>query len=125
MRWWWGTIHDLGRLRSGNALPTRDPRRGALLQYFKAHGWRTEGVGKIFHIGHGNRDDPVSWSVPFQPDRVVEYVNPEHSAGGRLTREEAYFSNQQLNEIARLPRGRAWEREEVERQGLCGWADRA
>ncbi|MEJ5236730.1 MAG: sulfatase [Limisphaera sp.] len=89
------------------------PGAVTLLQYFKAHGWRTEGMGKIFHIGHGNRDDAVSWSVPFRPDKVVEYVNPANAAGGRLTREEAYFSNQRLNEIGRLPRGRAWEMEEV------------
>ncbi len=85
------------------------PDAVTLLQYFLRYGWRTEGVGKVFHIGHGNRDDPASWSVPFQPDKVVEYLDPENSARGQLTREEAYFSNQQLGRIRDLPRGAAWE----------------
>jgi len=89
------------------------PNAVTLLQYFKAHGWRTEGTGKIFHIGHGNHDDPDSWSVPFKPDKVVEYADPENAARGRLTREEAYFSNQRLNEIGKLPRGHAWENLDV------------
>ena len=28
------------------------------------HGYRAEALGKIFHVGHGNREDPASWSVP-------------------------------------------------------------
>jgi iduronate 2-sulfatase len=89
------------------------PEAVTLLQYFMRNGWRTEGVGKVFHVGHGNHDDPASWSVPFQPDKVVEYVKPESSAGGKLTREEAYFSNQKLGQNRSLPRGAAWEISEV------------
>jgi iduronate 2-sulfatase len=47
--------------------------------------------------------------VPHQQEKVVEYLLPENSAGGRLTREEAYFTSQRLNEIGNLPRGAAWE----------------
>ncbi len=32
-------------------------------QHFKAQGYRTEALGKIFHVGHGNTDDARSWSV--------------------------------------------------------------
>jgi iduronate 2-sulfatase len=35
-----------------------------LAQHFKNNGYRTEAVGKIFHTGHGNQDDSLSWSVP-------------------------------------------------------------
>jgi iduronate 2-sulfatase len=35
-----------------------------LPQHFKQNGYHAEGMGKIFHVGHGNRDDPASWSVP-------------------------------------------------------------
>ncbi len=35
-----------------------------LPQYFKEHGYRTERMGKIYHTGHGNRDDSLSWSAP-------------------------------------------------------------
>ena len=36
-------------------------------QHFKNHGYHTERLGKIYHTGHGNRDDKFSWS------RTVKY----------------------------------------------------
>ena len=81
-----------------------------LPQYFKQHGYHSAGIGKVFHIGHGNHDDEHSWSVPFQPDKVIDYVLPE-STGGELTREEALFSNRSAEG---LPRGAAWERADVD-----------
>ena len=35
-----------------------------LPQHFKNHGYYTERVGKIYHTGHGNQDDQLSWSQP-------------------------------------------------------------
>src|SRR5690606_7020004 len=35
-----------------------------LPQYFKRHGYRTESLGKTYHVGHGNIGDRPSWSVP-------------------------------------------------------------
>ncbi len=84
-----------------------------LPQHFKANGYHAAGIGKVFHIGHGNVNDEQSWSVPFQPDKVVDYVL-EESTGGQLTREEAYFSNQKLGENKSLPRGAAWEIADVD-----------
>lgn len=92
---------------------TAEPEAVTLLQYFKRNGYRTEGIGKVFHVGHGNYDDSASWSVPFQPDKVVEYLLPENSANGQLTREEAYFTNQKLGQNRDLPRGAAWENADV------------
>lgn len=89
------------------------PDAVTVTQYFMRHGWRAEGIGKVYHIGHGNTDDADSWSVPFQRESVVEYVNPANSADGNLTREEAYFTNQRLDNIRDLPRGAAWENEDV------------
>ncbi len=86
------------------------PNAVTLPQYFKQHGYHCAGVGKVFHIGHGNVGDDVSWSVPFQTDKVVDYVLPE-STGGQLTREEALFSNKSAHG---LPRGAAWERSDVD-----------
>lgn len=40
------------------------PEAVTLGQYFKQHGYHTACLGKIFHVGHGNTDDTVSWSVP-------------------------------------------------------------
>ena len=46
------------------------------------------------HIGHGNRGDPPSFSQPHFHDKVIEYLDPASTDGGKLTREEAYFTNQ-------------------------------
>ena len=53
--------------------------------------------------------DPKSFSVPHFHDKVIEYLDPESTEGGKLTREEAYFTNQQLGKIHSLPRGAAFE----------------
>ena len=89
------------------------PDAVTLPQWFMKQGYRAEAIGKILHTGHGNSDDTASWSVPTVIPKVVEYLNPENSAGGKLTREEAYFSNLELGRIGQLPRGAAWERAEV------------
>ena len=49
---------------------SRVPDAVTLAQYFKQHGYRTEAMGKIFHVGHGNHEDAASWSVPhWRPKR--------------------------------------------------------
>ena len=88
------------------------PNAVTLPQYVRKYGYTAEGIGKVFHIGHGNTDDTASWSVPFFPEKVIDYAL-EESTGGQLTREQAYFSNQELNRIGELPRGAAWERADV------------
>ena len=100
---------SIGIYSLGDHFRRATPDSVTLTQYFMKHGWRAEGIGKILHTGHGNHDDPASWSVPTHPDKVVEYLRPESTANGQLTREEAFFSNQRLGEIGRLPRGAAWE----------------
>ena len=63
------------------------PKAITLPQHFIAAGYRSEGIGKIFHTGHGNKDDAASWSVPWVPQPVVEYLTGD----SKLTREEAYI----------------------------------
>ena len=89
------------------------PNVVTLPQHFKNNGYHSAGIGKVFHIGHGNINDELSWSVPFQPDKVIDYALDE-STDGQLTREEAYFSNQKLGQIKSLPRGAAWEKADVD-----------
>jgi iduronate 2-sulfatase len=90
------------------------PDAVTLPQYFALHGgYRTESLGKVFHIGHGNQGDPESFEVPHFHDKVIEYLDPASSEGGKLTREEAYFTNQQLDRIRTLPRGAAYESPDV------------
>ena len=97
----------------GNRLRHSHPKAVTIPQFFARHGYRTESMGKIFHIGHGNEGDPESFSVPHFHDKVIEYLDPASTEGGKLTREEAYFTNQQLNRIHSLPRGAAFEAPEA------------
>jgi iduronate 2-sulfatase len=97
-------IYDLG-----TNFRRAAPDAVTLPQYFMRHGWRTEGIGKILHVGHGNHEDPASWSVPHMHEKVVDYALTKNTATNQITREEAYFSNQHLDEIKSLPRGAAYE----------------
>lgn len=85
------------------------PNLVTMSQYFMQHGWQAESIGKVFHVGHGNLGDRQSWNVEPHFEPVVEYVLAKSSAGGKLTREEAYFTNKELHRIGSLPRGNAWE----------------
>jgi iduronate 2-sulfatase len=93
----------------GSHLRKAWPGAVTMPQHFAKHGYRTESLGKVFHIGHGNQGDPGSFSVPHFHDKVIEYLDPESTDGGKLTREEALFTNQKLGQIRSLPRGAAYE----------------
>ncbi len=88
------------------------PDAVTMTQYFMRHGWRAEGMGKILHVGHGNTNDDASWSVPFFKEKLVEYLLPE-STGGKLTREEAFFTNANAGPVGALPRGAVSESPDV------------
>ncbi len=98
-------IYDLG-----TNFRRRAPDVVTLPQHFKAHGYASHGLGKIFHVGHGNHEDPASWSVPHYQAKSVQYVLPENRAA--LTREEALFSNKK-GDVSKLPRGAAFENADV------------
>ncbi|MEM7397071.1 MAG: sulfatase, partial [Verrucomicrobiota bacterium] len=93
----------------GSQLRQVLPNAVTMPQHFAKHGYRTESLGKVFHIGHGNNGDPDSFSVPHFHDKVIEYLEPASTDGGQLTREEALFTNQKLGQIRTLPRGAAFE----------------
>ena len=98
-----------GLYNLGSHLRQVLPKAVTMPQYFARHGYRTESLGKVFHIGHGNQGDPQSFSVPHFKDKVIEYLDPASTDGGKLTREEALFTNQKLGQIRSLPRGAAFE----------------
>ena len=55
------------------------PDAVTVAQYFKQNGWRTEALGKIFHVGHGNTEDAASWSVPhWRPQVRNQYALEEN-----------------------------------------------
>ncbi len=101
---------SLGIYDLGTNFRVAAPDAVTLAQYFMRHGYRTEALGKIFHVGHGNREDTTSWSVPHWQAKSIAYVLPESRASSGLTREEALFENRSA---ASLPRGAAYESADV------------
>jgi iduronate 2-sulfatase len=89
------------------------PDAVTLPQFFKEHGYRTEGMGKIFHTGHGNVEDEKSWSVPFWKANVVSYASKEANDKKKQTREAALFANVPGAEANKLPKGPAYESADV------------
>jgi iduronate 2-sulfatase len=102
-----------GLYELGDQLRDSWPAAVTLPQHFAKAGYRTESLGKVFHVGHGNTGDPVSFAVPHFKDKVIEYLDPASTPGGGPTREEAMFSNSQLDRVRSLPRGAAWEMPDV------------
>ncbi len=97
-------LYDLG-----NNLRRVFPDAVTMPQHFGNHGYQTLSIGKVFHVGHGNEGDASSFTVPPFKDKVIEYLDPASTDGGKLTREEALFTNQRLGDIGLLPRGAAFE----------------
>lgn len=89
------------------------PKAVTLPQHFKNHGYISQSMGKVYHVGHGNYNDEASWSLTHHKEKVVEYLLPE-STNRKLTREEALFGNVDTGvPIRQLPRGAAWESPDV------------
>ncbi len=55
-------------------------------QHFKAAGYHVAGLGKIYHVGHGNIDDAATWSVPHWKPKAPQYALPESTADLRDSR---------------------------------------
>ncbi|MBE2285724.1 MAG: sulfatase-like hydrolase/transferase [Prosthecobacter sp.] len=86
------------------------PDAVTLPQHFKMNGYRVEGLGKIFHVGHGNVNDEASWSVPHFSPKTISYVLKENNPP-ESTREQALFENKK--EAWKLPRGAPTEAADV------------
>jgi iduronate 2-sulfatase len=56
------------------------PEAITVAQHFQAAGYRTEALGKIFHVGHGNTEDEASWTVPPFKPKTPQYLDPENNA---------------------------------------------
>jgi iduronate 2-sulfatase len=89
------------------------PDAVTLPQYFKENGYRTEGMGKVFHHGHGNHEDDASWSVPFWRRDVVNYALQEHADANKNSREAALFHNVAGAKAKDLAKGVAYESADV------------
>jgi iduronate 2-sulfatase len=79
------------------------PEAITLSQQFMQHGYRAEAIGKIYHIGHGNGDDPKSWSVKHQGGGGRMYAIPENRPAAAAPSAKA----------GDIPRGPAYESADV------------
>ena len=74
----------LGIYNLGTNFRQAVPDAVTLPQYFKQQGYHTAGMGKVYHVGHGNHDDKPSWSQPFRSTPGMIFLeSPATSADGR------------------------------------------
>jgi len=59
------------------------PDAVTLSQYFLQHGYHAAGLGKIYHTGHGNKDDKRSWSTDSWRPKAASYVDKHNVAAMR------------------------------------------
>jgi len=79
----------------GTDLRSRYPDAVTLPQHFKQHGgYTTVSIGKVFHVGHGNKGDDSSFDHVHK-DKVVEYLLPE-SQEADISKEEVFFELEHL-----------------------------
>lgn len=83
------------------------PDAVTMAQHFHQHGYKTQALGKIMHVGHGNSEDAASWDVPHFGGKTIGYALKENQVP---TREGALFDNKPAGE---LPRGAATESADV------------
>ena len=95
-------IYDLGT----NFRQSR-PDAITMAQHFHQSGYKTQALGKIMHVGHGNNEDKASWDVPHFQGKTIGYAKKENQAP---TREGALFDNKRPDQ---LPRGAATESADV------------
>ena len=91
-------------------LPThfRDayPNAVSFTQTFIQNGYSAEGLGKIWHTGGGNRDDALSWTVPFFAPKGAAYINPSAERKGPPTEsaevpDNAYLDGKTVAEVVK------------------------
>ena len=102
-------------------LPTRFrdkvPDALTLPQHFKNNGYFTIDIGKIFHLGHGNSEDRISWSelrkFPAAPRTTIESRRLAEKRKKEWNAQPHRPENRELP-----PNGYAWEAPDVPDTGL-------
>lgn len=78
-----------------DGLRENHPDAVTLPQHFKKHGGHTTvSIGKVFHVGHGNKGDSSSFDL-IHKDKVVEYLLPK-SQEADISKEEVFFELEHL-----------------------------
>ena len=83
-----------------------------LPQHFKAHGWQSEAIGKVYHSKA--LDDEQSWSAPWRYGKGAYWQHAENEILIKGLREEAAQKGLTGEQLARASRGPAWEWAPVE-----------
>lgn len=94
-------------------LPThfrdQNPDVITIPQNFLNNGYHSQGMGKIYHTGHGNRDDKFTWTVPHQTPRRPGYLLKENQQTVQENRQRSKtdktwrWSNGPPTEMADVP----------------------
>jgi len=94
----------------GNTTSFREvfPDLVALPQHFKQNGYKSIGMGKIYH-----QNDPLSWSEPLQPPKYLAWLLPENQEIMERRREEARKQGLTGTKLSRTARGPAAEMADV------------
>lgn len=103
-----------------------------LPQYFKGHGYFTQGLSKIYHPG---LDDPASWSVPHWQPNAPNYGDPEDLKavrqqiqrmkkngkfdGGGVVETDPKTGAAMRIKAGNMPKGPAWESPDVPDNALA------
>ena len=89
-------LHDYFRTVGGNYT--------TIPEYFKQNGYKSIGMGKVFHPGHAsNNDDPPSWTAPYfhAPNfRFWDTKNVSWKAVDKETRHKMPLPDEQIAEHA-------------------------
>jgi iduronate 2-sulfatase len=85
------------------------PDAVTIAQTFQRNGYRTEAMGKIFHVGQGNSEDAASWSVPHWHPRGADYQNAATQADIQNRRRAATTAGRDPSS----ERGPAYENEDA------------
>ncbi|MHB8897305.1 MAG: sulfatase-like hydrolase/transferase [Thermoguttaceae bacterium] len=85
------------------------PDAVTVAQYFKQHGYRTEAMGKIMHVGHGNFEDAASWTVPHWKPGGGMYALAANLEGVKRTFAKAKAEAVPDSKMASLPKGASAE----------------
>ena len=85
------------------------PDAVTLAQTFRRAGYRTEALGKILHVGHGNTEDAASWSVPPWKPRGGGYALPANREAQKQAVARARAAGLPPEKIANQAKGSATE----------------
>ena len=89
------------------------PDAVTVAQYFMLNGYRTEAMGKIMHVGHGNSEDDASWTVPHWKPADGGYVLQQNQELQKRQVEKAKVAGVAKERIGSVAKGPPTECAEV------------